>query len=204
MLTHTEASLIEICLKRGETIRVKPQYVAWAFEIFPGSTDSHSEYTTYQATVNGACLALSPQLPGGIVPVRLSRDNAVYCRRDAVVAILGDVLCDSSDDQSDYQQLTLSYWQGEGLLFVEYGGALKEISLRWSQVLTVAPELLVSCDIPVTCGITYQPAAASLNGQPLMRARLEGPGIVRLQTTSFSRLIGTLADHLHSSASAAD
>jgi uncharacterized protein (AIM24 family) len=204
MLTHTEASLIEICLKRGETIRVKSRYVAWAFEIFPAVTEPESEYTTYQAAINGACLALSAQIPGGIFPVRLGRENAVYCRRDAVVAVLGDVYCDTSDDQSDYQQLKLSYWQGQGMLFVEYGGALKEISLRWSQVLTVAPELLVSCDLPVTCDITYQPATASLDSQPLMRARLEGPGIVRLQTTSFLRLIGTLADHLHSSASAAD
>ncbi len=148
-----------------------------------------------------ARVAFGAPYPGTIIP--LSLDNyggRIICQKDSFLAGARGVSIGIHFQKKILTGLfggegfIMQKLEGDGLVFIHAGGALKEFELKEFESLHVDTGCLVALTDSVNYDIEQVGGIKSMmfGGEGVFYARLQGPGKVWLQSLPFSRLAGRM------------
>jgi len=146
-----------------------------------------------------ARVAFAAPVPGAIVPMKLSDlGGTLICQKDAFLAAAKGV---SIGIQFQRKIMTglfggegfiMQKLEGDGWVFVQFGGAIVERELAPGETLHVDTGCLAAYTPSVTFDLETAGGVKSVlfGGEGLFFARLTGPGKVWIQSLPFARLAG--------------
>ena len=208
-----DMQIVEIELDPGEGVRAEAgtmMYMDAAIEMQTGTgggmfsgfkrmlTGESFFITTFLHNGNGkARVAFSAPYPGKIVPLDLTEHGGVFmCQKDAFLCAARGIDIEVAFTKKlgaglfGGEGFILQRLQGQGMAFIHAGGTIVQRRLDAGERLNVdtgclmAFEPTVDYDIEMMRGFKN----ALFGGEGLFQARLEGPGLVLLQSLPFSRL----------------
>lgn len=148
-----------------------------------------------------ARVAFGAPTPGNILPLDLTRyGGKLICQKDSFLAAAKGVSIGIHFQQKILTGLfggegfIMQKLEGDGMVFVQMGGALIERELRAGEELHVD----TGCVAAFTAGVDFDLVSAGgiksslFGGEGLFFARLRGPGHVWIQSLPFSRLAGRM------------
>ena len=150
-------------------------------------------------------VSFSAPYPGKIIPVDLTQyDGKIICQKDAFLCAAKGVSIGMEFTKKlgagffGGEGFILQKLEGDGMAFIHAGGTLYERRLASGEVLNVDTGSLVAFTSGVDYDIEYVGGIknAFFGGEGVFFARMQGPGIVWVQSLPFSRL----ADRIISSA----
>ena len=155
-------------------------------------------------THNGAGkarVAFSAPVPGAIVPLKLSDlGGALICQKDAFLAAAKGVSIGIEFQKKIMTGLfggegfIMQRLEGDGWVFVQFGGAIVERTLAAGEQLHVDTGCLAAYTPSVTFDLETAGGVknAIFGGEGFFFARLTGPGKVWIQSLPFGRLAGRI------------
>lgn len=144
-----------------------------------------------------ARVAFSAPYPGKAIPLDLAAHGGRFlCQKDAFLCAAADVEVEVAFTKKlgaglfGGEGFILQRLEGDGLAFCHAGGTVVERDLAAGEVLRVDTGCLVAFSETVDYDIQFQGGFknALFGGEGLFLARVEGPGLVYLQSLPFSRL----------------
>lgn len=158
--------------------------------------------TVFTHTGHGkARVAFGAPTPGNILPLDLTRyGGRLICQKDSFLAAAKGVSIGIHFQQKILTGLfggegfIMQKLEGDGMVFVQMGGALIERELAAGEELHVD----TGCVAAFTAGVDFDLISAGgiksslFGGEGLFFARLRGPGHVWIQSLPFSRLAGRM------------
>jgi len=142
-------------------------------------------------------VAFSAPFPGRILPVDLgSLGGSILCQKDSFLCAARGIEIEVAFTKKlgaglfGGEGFILQRLEGDGLAFIHAGGTLLERNLKSGEVLMVDTGCLCALDPAVDYDIKFVGGFknALLGGEGVFLARLEGPGMVYLQSLPLSRL----------------
>lgn len=214
--------VVEMKLNAGETIYTQSGGMAYQSEGISMSTNARGGImkslgrmfagesifmANYTARKNGAMVAFASTVPGGIVPVDLSKfSNGMIMQKGAFLCAESNVDVSVTFTKRFSAGLfggegfILQKATGEGNLFLEVDGDVIEKELAPGEVLkvdtgnVVAFETTVSYEIETIKGL----GNILLGGEGIFLTKLVGPGKVILQSQNFRDFAGRIIPYIPS------
>ena len=209
--------VVEVTLKRGETMFTQSGGMAWQTEGITMSTNARGGVmkslgrmftgesifmSSFTAEVDGAKVAFATTVPGDIMPVNMSEiSNGLILQKGAFLCAEDDIELKVKFTKKISAGLfggegfILQEAQGKGMLFLEIDGdpIIKELAsgevLKVDTGNVVAFEPSVSYQIETVKGL----GNIFLGGEGLFLTKLTGPGKVILQSQNFMDFAGRIA-----------
>lgn len=148
-----------------------------------------------------AKVAFGAPYPGTIIPLSLDQFNGkIICQKDSFLAGARGVSIGIHFQKKIMTGLfggegfIMQKLEGDGLVFIQAGGALKDFELKAGEILHVDTGCLVALTESVNYDVEQVGGLKSMmfGGEGVFFARLQGPGRVWLQSLPFSRLAGRM------------
>ena len=158
----------------------------------------------YTATKDGQEITLSASLPGTILPMTIDADHQYIAQKGAFLGATQGVQVEMATTNSFWAGLFggegffLQHLGGEGIVFVEMDGSVKEIELKEGQTIKVDSGNVAMFEDKVQYNIESIKGFKNVlfGGEGLFLTTLTGPGKVWLQTMTAKDLAGRLIPFL--------
>ncbi|MCB1832472.1 MAG: TIGR00266 family protein [Geminicoccaceae bacterium] len=156
---------------------------------------------THEGHAGKAHVAFAAPFPGTILALKLSEYNhRLICQKDSFLAAAKGVQIGIHFQRKILTGLfggegfIMQKLEGDGWVFIHFGGKLYERDLKAGEVLHVDTGCLAAITETVDYDIMQAGGIKSMlfGGEGLFFARLQGPGHVWLQSLPFSRLAGRM------------
>ena len=210
---------VTIFLEDGESIYTQAGGLAWMSDQIRMDTNVKGGFLAgfkrmlsgdslfiadYVAEAPNQEITLSASLPGTILPMVIDEDHHYICQKGAFLGATQGTTVDMATTNSFWAGLYggegffLQHLTGEGLVFVELDGSIREIDLKPGQTIKVDSgnvamfEDCVQYDIESIKGFKN----VLFGGEGLFLTTLTGPGKVWLQTMTAKDLAGRLVPFL--------
>ena len=210
---------VTIDLDRGESIYTQTGGLAWMTDSITMDTNMKGGFLAglgrmfsgdslfiadYIADRDGQQITLSASLPGTIIPLKIDSEHQYIAQKGAFLGATQGVQLEMATTNSFWAGLLggegffLQHLGGEGIVFVELDGSLKEIELAPGETIKVDSgnvamfEDRVQYDIESIKGFKN----VLFGGEGLFLTTLTGPGKVWLQTMTCKDLAGRLIPFL--------
>ena len=212
--------VVEVTLKRGETMFTQSGGMAWQTEGITMSTNARGGVmkslgrmftgesifmSSFTAEVDGAKVAFATTVPGDIIILDMNQipygmifqKNAFLCAEDDI-SLSVKFAKRISAALFGGEGLILQEAKGNGMLFLEVDGdpVIKELGegevLKVDTGNVVAFEPTVSYEIETVKGL----GNIFLGGEGLFLTKLVGPGKVIIQSQNFGDFAGRIASHI--------
>lgn len=159
---------------------------------------------TYTATKPGDSITIASTFPGTIIPLDLSGGKEYVCQKDSFLCAQPEVVLDIEvlkgwkSGLFGGEGFVLQRMKGEGIVWIEIDGSVKEIELERGQKLKVDTGNVAAYE--PTCSYSVETVKGFKNilfgGEGLFLTTLEGPGKVWLQTITMPSFAGRLIPYL--------
>lgn len=156
---------------------------------------------THEGPADKAHVAFAAPFPGTILPLKLSEfGNRLICQKDSFLCAAKGVQIGIHFQRKIMTGLfggegfIMQKLEGDGWVFIHFGGKLYERDLKAGETLHVDTGCLAALTDTVDYDILQAGGVKSMifGGEGLFFAKLTGPGHVWLQSLPFSRLAGRM------------
>ena len=156
---------------------------------------------THLGTSGKAHVSFAAPHPGTIIPLTLSHyDECIICQKDSFLCAAKGVQIGVHFQRKILTGLfggegfIMQKLEGDGLVFLHAGGAIRQVDLSAGEVLHVDTGCLVAMTKSVRFDVERAGNIKSMmfGGEGIFLAHLSGPGHVWLQSLPFSRMAGRI------------
>lgn len=165
----------------------------------------------YTAHKDGSKIAFGTCVPGSIMAIKLEKGQTLLCQKSSFLASYGNIELATYFNKKigvgifGGEGFIIQKITGEGMVFIEIDGSMKEFELEENQKLILSTGHLVSMDD--TCSIDVQTVKGLKNiilgGEGLFNTVITGPGKVTVQTMPLPKLATCIVPYLPQSNSTA-
>lgn len=158
----------------------------------------------YTSVGGSGIVAFTSCCPGDIKAIEIKPGDQVICQKRAFLASTPGVNMSVFFKKSlatglfGGEGFIMQRFDGEGMLFLEIDGAVKEFNLREGEKIILSTGHLVM--MSASCKMDVQTVKGAKNilfgGEGLFNTVIEGPGSVMVQTMPLSRLAGEIAQYI--------
>ena len=158
----------------------------------------------YTATKDGDKIAFGTCVPGSILAVKIEDGKSLICQKSAFLSSYGNIELSTFFNKKigaglfGGEGFIMQKITGNGIVFLEIDGSLKEFNLKENQKLILSTGYLVSMD--ETCAIDVQTVKGLKNiilgGEGLFNTVITGPGRVVVQTMPLPKLANCIYPYL--------
>ena len=174
-------------------------------------SNEHLFQNIYTSTKDGSKIAFGTCVPGSIMAVKITKGKTLLCQKSSFLASYGNIELSTFFNKKigvgifGGEGFIIQKITGEGIVFIEIDGSMKEFELEENQQLVLSTGHLVSMDD--TCSIDVKTVKGLKNiilgGEGLFNTVVTGPGKVTVQTMPLPKLATCIVPYLPQTSSSA-
>ena len=211
--------VVECTLKAGESMTTQSGAMAYMDSTITMETTSNGGLgkivgrmftkeklfqNIYTSNQDGSKIAFGTCVPGSIMAVKITKGKTLLCQKSSFLASYGNIELSTFFNKKIgvgifggvgfiIQKIT-----GEGIVFIELDGSMKEFELKENEQLVLSTGHLVFMDD--TCSIDVKTVKGLKNiflgGEGLFNTVVTGPGKVTVQTMPLPKLATCIVPYL--------
>ena len=219
--------VVECILKKGESMTTQSGAMAYMDSTITMETTTNGGLgkmvgrlftkeklfqNIYTANEDGSKIAFGTCVPGSIMAVKLKKGQTLLCQKSSFLASYGNIELSTFFNKKigvgifGGEGFIIQKITGEGIVFIEIDGSMKEFELKENEQLILSTGHLVSMDD--TCSIDVQTVKGLKNiflgGEGLFNTVITGPGKVTVQTMPLPKLATCIIPYLPQSSSSSN
>lgn len=158
----------------------------------------------YTSNKDGSKIAFGTCVPGSIMAIKLKQGDTFLCQKSSFLASYGNIELSTFFNKKigvgifGGEGFIIQKISGEGIVFIEIDGSMKEFELKENEKLILSTGHLVS--MSDTCSIDVQTVKGLKNiilgGEGLFNTVITGPGKVTIQTMPLPKLATCIIPYL--------
>ncbi|MFW5991516.1 MAG: TIGR00266 family protein [Candidatus Nanoarchaeia archaeon] len=215
----TTMQVVDVQLQQGETVYTEAGGMGWMSPNIKMETNSKGGFmkglgrmfsgesffmNLYTCTEGTGLITFPCEMPGKVVPMKLTEGEAIIAQRDAFMFAENSVKL----EMHFRKNLGTGFFGGEGFImqkisgpgqaFFEFGGEITEYNLQEGQVLKIDPGYIGCYEEKVSFELTTVGGVKNklFGGEGFFLATVKGPGKVWLQSLPLARLAQKLIPYL--------
>ncbi len=218
--------VVECTLKAGESMTTQSGAMAYMDSTITMETTSNGGLgkivgrmftkeklfqNIYTSNQDGSKIAFGTCVPGSIMAVKITKGKTLLCQKSSFLASYGNIELSTFFNKKigvgifGGEGFIIQKITGEGIVFIEIDGSMKEFELEENQQLVLSTGHLVSMDD--TCSIDVKTVKGLKNiilgGEGLFNTVVTGPGKVTVQTMPLPKLATCIVPYLPQTSSSA-
>ena len=218
--------VVECTLKAGESMTTQSGALAYMDSTISMETTSNGGLgkivgrmftkeklfqNIYTSNQDGSKIAFGTCVPGSIMAVKITKGKTLLCQKSSFLASYGNIELSTFFNKKigvgifGGEGFIIQKITGEGIVFIEIDGSMKEFELEENQQLVLSTGHLVSMDD--TCSIDVKTVKGLKNiilgGEGLFNTVVTGPGKVTVQTMPLPKLATCIVPYLPQTSSSA-
>lgn len=218
--------VVECTLKAGESMTTQSGAMAYMDSTISMETTSNGGLgkivgrmftkeklfqNIYTSNQDGSKIAFGTCVPGSIMAVKITKGKTLLCQKSSFLASYGNIELSTFFNKKigvgifGGEGFIIQKITGEGIVFIEIDGSMKEFELEENQQLVLSTGHLVSMDD--TCSIDVKTVKGLKNiilgGEGLFNTVVTGPGKVTVQTMPLPKLATCIVPYLPQTSSSA-
>lgn len=211
--------VVECTLKKGESMITQSGAMAYMDAHFDMETSTNGGLgkvvgrlftreklfqNIYTATEDNAKIAFGTCVPGSIMAIKLEKGQTLLCQKSSFLASYGNIELSTFFNKKigvgifGGEGFIIQKITGEGIVFIEIDGSMKEFELAENEQLILSTGHLVS--MSDTCSIDVKTVKGLKNiflgGEGLFNTVITGPGKVTVQTMPLPKLATCIIPYL--------
>ena len=211
--------VVECTLKAGESMTTQSGAMAYMDSTISMETTSNGGLgkivgrmftkeklfqNIYTSNQDGSKIAFGTCVPGSIMAVKITKGKTLLCQKSSFLASYGNIELSTFFNKKigvgifGGEGFIIQKITGEGIVFIEIDGSMKEFELEENQQLVLSTGHLVSMDD--TCSIDVKTVKGLKNiilgGEGLFNTVVTGPGKVTIQTMPLPKLATCIVPYL--------
>ena len=215
----TTLPILDVQLEEGESMYTESGGMAWMSTNIEMETNTRGGFmkglaralsgeslfmTNYKCTKGTGVVSFCTEMPGQIVPMKLSSGKEIICQRDAFMAGT-----EGTDIKMEFvkklgagffggEGFFLQRLSGEGTIYLELSGEITEYDLKKGQTLRVDPGYIGAFEPTINYDIERVKGFKNMlfGGEGLFHATITGPGKVWLQSMPLANLAKKIAKYI--------